>query len=451
LFCLIVALTCCKKDHSVLGVDVQPKGDAFNTSFSDTLSIFAHTIKIDSTDCANDRYKFLGSNQDPYFGRIDAGIYLNANMNLTDLDFGGDANIRSAEIILAVDNLEFIGSTSAQLTYSVFGLDSALSTSRLYYTSNTLLHDPKLLLSTYTTSFTVYNGRPVVRIPISKSYAEAILTNPAYLTSNDAFIAAYKGFYITTSGTALNSGSQGVIYKCDLEDDVSGFYLNYQNGMPSATKADKSFKFTFSGVSAARFNTVKYHPEQGGASNLLQQVVNNDSLAGKQNLFLGGLGITKVKVSLPGLRNYADSFRVAVSRAEMIFHIDPAFMPAVGQYSVPLQLALMPMDSLGREMYALDQVDNVRYDGTYDADNNRYVFNIARHAQLIMDGAAKNYGFYLIIANTSLLYPVAYNPPSKDLVLVRRDDDERRVVLAGINQGILKPTFNLSYVKLKTK
>jgi hypothetical protein len=161
------------------------------------------------------------------------------------------------------------------------------------------------------------------------------------------------------------------------------------------------------------------------------------------------LGATKVKIYIPSLDNYADS-NVAISRAEVIFNIDPSYAVLPG-YAPPAKLSLLPMDAQGREMYALDQADNSRYDGNYDATTQRYVFNIARHAQQIAEGKLKNYGFYLVVANTSIIYSNVYDGPAKELALVRRDNYAERVILAGSNKGSLKPVLNVAYVKLNKR
>ena len=98
-----------------------------------------------------------------------------------------------------------------------------------------------MVLGAFTGSYTILEGKVVLRIPIDKNFASAILTNPEYLYSNVAFQNVYYGFYIKCSLT----NDDGVITRFDLEDDLSGFYLYYQNGSPTATKADKSFRFVF--------------------------------------------------------------------------------------------------------------------------------------------------------------------------------------------------------------
>ncbi len=104
LFLLLAVVFSCKKkdDESVLGLDVQPENDLVGVTISDTSSVFMHTQKVDAVRSYNDQYKYLGSNQDPIFGRTDASIYTNFSIanNLTNVSFGIKPVLDSAEIVL---------------------------------------------------------------------------------------------------------------------------------------------------------------------------------------------------------------------------------------------------------------------------------------------------------------------------------------------------------------
>ena len=195
-----------------------------------------------------------------------------------------------------------------------------------------------------------------------------------------------------------------------------------------------------------RYNTVNYQPNQGGSYLLTQQLSGNKTL-GQQNLFLKGLAGTKVEIQLPFLnylKNLSDSFPIAINRAEFVFNIDPAFSAKIGNgfYFTPPKLALLPLDSLGKENYAVDQLsttDFARYGGDFDPLNNRYVFNLARHIQAILNNKRKNYGFKLVIADPN------------GALSIRRDNYDERVVLVGNSNPntLLRPKFNLSFIKYK--
>jgi hypothetical protein len=428
----------CKKDHSVLGNEVIPDSDRLSSDAGMNFPVFAHTVTYDSVYSINSvatigDVKFLGSNRDPSFGKTDIGLCLNINIPGTAISIGAFTELVSAEIVLAVNNDRFIGQRAAPLTFSVFPLDSTLKADRSYFTSNDRLHNKNQLLARHTTAFTTYEGLPAVRIPIDPGYAGEILKNTAALSSNETLRSAYKGFYILPSC----GDTEGIIYECDLSTSSSGFYLRCKN---SAGK-DTSFMFSFSGSGSARYNTVKFTPLPE-----LQNQLEGDTALGANKLFLKGPGSTKLKVQIPFLKNYGDTFNVAVSRAEVIFYVDPEYASFVEskvgfKYPVPPRLALLPADSLGRELLeTLDQKSSTylsRYGGVYDVDNKRYVFNIPLHAQAILNGNRKNYGFYLVIAD-----PAGIN-------ILRRDNFIEGVVLGGSNKGAKKPVLNLSYAHIK--
>lgn len=428
-----------------MGTDVQPDIDALNTSYSDTSHIFAFTKKYDIAIASfNDAYKYIGSNQDPVFGRTDVGLYCNANMNLSNVSFGLDAQLISAELVFAVPlSSDFVGDTATHLNYSVYPITTTLNTSTVYYTTNDSLYNKNTPIGGGSVGFSNYNGSFALRIPINYNFANNILMNPQYLTDNATFNNYYKGFYVTAKTTALNPvSSQGIIAKFNLDDPNSGFFIRYTNGSPSATKDYKSFQFYFSGSNAVRFNTCAYRPDLGGNIYLQKQYDNTDTALGKHNLFLKGMGGTKIKFYIPNLdylKKYNDTVKLAINRAEIIFNADPLFTIS-SRYYVPIKLAIVAIDSLSRENYVKDQInsnDFARYGGNYDTTNHRYVFNIARHVQAIINGHAKNRGFYLVVADGNPIYTA------------RRDNFINGIVLAGSENTAFRPKLNLSFIKFR--
>lgn len=431
----------CKKDHNVLGVDVQPSNDELNAENRSGLEVTAHSLPYDSIASFNSGYKYLGSNDDPYFGRTDIGLYLNPNITLTNLDFGVNSHVESAEIMLAISSTEFAGDQNAVLTYSVYPMENSLGVSEIYFTSDKRHHNASATpISVHTTSYTLSNAAPVIKINLDLTYAESILHDTANLKNNEVFQAKYKGYYIAAN---LQSGTEGAIYRANLDDDLSGLYLHYKTGSAS-TDTIIDFKFSFTGSTAARYNTVKFTPKQSLKDQFL------DSTKGATDLYLKGMGMAKVKLQIPFLKNYSDSFKIAVNRAELILNAES--LAGTGFYAAPPKLTLLSIDSLSRETYAqdlLNTTDNFRYDGTYDETAKRYVFNLAREAQLIFEGKKKNRGFYLVVANTDVTLNTIYALSSKELLPLRRDNYVERVILAGSNNTQLKPVFNLSFVRFK--
>ena len=435
-----LVLFSCKKTDNPLDTNVQPDGDIINGTFSDTASIYGYTVKYDSVRTYQDRFKFLGSNQDPVFGRTDAGIFTNFSLpnNVSNISFGDDAVLDSVKVYL-VFTQNYVGDTTTLLNYKVFELNSAVDNTLAKYMhhsvpfSSTPICDVNVKPS-------VIGGFYTVVLPLNYYYGAAILNNTSALVSNAIFQSVYKGFYITTKSTNLNPiNAQGALKKMDLDNPVSGLLVFYHNGSQAAAKTSKAYRFPFLSDSPARFNNIQYNYLSGGNPQLVNQLTSPiDTNLGPQNLFLKGVGSTKAVIRIPFLRNYSKDCHVAVNRAEVIFKVDQSFVTAGGTYDPPPTLALVAMDSLKKEIFTKDQFyssDLLHFGGTYDADNKQYVFNIARHVQDIMEGRIKNYGFYLVVAD-----------PDRNYVS-RRDDRAERVVLGGHKNALYAPKIKLTYIR----
>ncbi|HRD37867.1 MAG TPA: DUF4270 family protein, partial [Bacteroidia bacterium] len=120
LILVIAFLSCKKKQNTTLGTDVQPEIDELNVEISDTATIQAHTIIHQQARSFQDQFKYLGSNQDPVFGRTNASVYTNLSLpnNVSNISFGEDAVLDSAEIVIAFTQ-NFIGDSTNAMYYQV--------------------------------------------------------------------------------------------------------------------------------------------------------------------------------------------------------------------------------------------------------------------------------------------------------------------------------------------
>ncbi len=447
LFLLLIVFFACKKKNPGLGTDVQPETDALNVSVTEAIKVECHTVKYDSARSYMDQFKYLGSNQDLYFGRTDVGIFTNFSIpnNVTNISFGTDATLDSCVMFLTFTQ-SYIGDSTTTLNYNVYQLTSPVVSATSY----------QMFGSLNTSQFPSYDASPIcnakarlstsgnfytIKLPINKNFASAILTNPQYLVDNTTFQNAYKGFYISTKNTNyLNpTSAQGAIMKIDLDNSVSGIYMYYHNGPVAAAKESKVYRFPFAGNNSGRLGRVDYNPLTSGAHNLLTSQLSGDTTKGEQTIFLKGLGGTKALIRLPSLKSFSDTCKIAVSRAELKFFVDQSMIsPSNGNYSPSLKASLVAIDSLGKEIYVKDQyynADAIHFGGDYNSDEHAYTFDIARHVQDILDGKLPNFGFYLVIANPDRSY------------VARRDDRAERVILGGSKNPLYAPKFKLTYVR----
>jgi len=422
----VFLLFACKKDDNVLDSSVQPSGDALSGDFK-ALTINAISEKTDSVISYNSRYKFIGANEDPLFGITKIGVYLNANMAVTNLNLKKMV-YRSASIVLRLDKDRNMGDINASLNYTVYPLDSALSVKRTYYTSNKRLHNKIKGIGGGTIKYSILNSNPVLEIPLDSTYFSDLMKDTLALASNESFQAKYKGFYIQTD---LVSGSEGVIHYADLEDGQSGLFLNYtQSGKDSV----ESFRFAFGGSNAVKFNTVDYN--YTNAHNALTAQIMGNNPTTNEVLFVKGMGKISVKIDIQGLDSLL-SKNLAINRAELLFKVHPSFPPS-NKYTAPTEMALLAIGADGRDTLVYDTkdaTDNGRYNGFYDESNKQYVFNIVRHVQAIKAAKTRNRGFRLVMA-----YPIGEKGNL-------RDEYMERVVLTGL-QGENPPKLNISFIEV---
>ena len=432
----------CKKNSadSILGLDVQPENDLLGVTISDTSTIKMYTQKVDYVKSYNDQYKFLGSTADPDFGRTDASIYTNLSIanNLTNVSFGINPILDSAEIVLRWSG-QFIGDTNTVLTYDVHVLNekilptSSLSGQNNY--SNSTLSKSNSTVCRIKAKYVVRGSGLCLVLPLDYNMAQYILQTTSNLTNNTAFLAANKGFYITTETSNLNAPTEGAIRRFDLDDALSGANFYYhENG--SISSKGQIFQFTFKGTDAARFNNINHNYNLGASVNLFDQL-NGNTQKGETNLYLNCFGGTRTRLTIPYLKNFSDSQNVSISRAELIIKVDESLFNS--KYNYPASLALLA-DSMGsgREELVYDQLettDFLKYNGNYDATNKQYVFNIARQVQKIITNKITNYGFYIVNAQPNRAY------------VIRRDDRLNRVVFGGTSNSTYKPVLKITYIK----
>jgi hypothetical protein len=431
----VIVLSSCKKDKDILPYNVKDDADLLGAEFTDTITMEAHTVGVDSVVSFNDGTKFLGSNQDPVFGRTDVSLYTKFSIKEIGVSFP-NANLVSSEIVLAVKSIDFVGDFLTPLTYQVFEMNQNVPADQTYYSYPKNWYNANGMIANRTCTFDIINGTYVVRLPVNSTYAAAILNSPQFLLDNTTFQNTYKGFYITCKSSNLNPiSAQGAITRIDLDNALSGFYLYYQEGAISASKETKSYRFPFNGDQVRRFNEFVQTPVNG-AHNLLTQQLAGDTTKGSQALFAQGLGGARIKFHVPFLMNFVKDHKISVNQAEIRFKVDQGINGADGNYVPSSKLAIFAMDSTGHELFTYDQLNSVdfaRYGGYYDPDNHEYVFNISRDVQTILNGKKKNYGFYLVVGDGDRSYAI------------RRDDRAERVVIGGLASSLYKPVFKLTY------
>lgn len=427
LWALVITASCTKQD--TLGTDLLPPEDYIQPG-THVYTVEARSARADSIISYNSGYKIIGQNMDPEFGESRAGLFLNLNMSTENVSFGSTAVYAYSELIFALDPLMYSGVNTSTLSMRVYPLDSALKSGKIYY-SNTATTCQNVQWMAVSTPTSQLNGKPVLRITLDSAFGAALMKDETALLNNTNLQSKYKGFYIE----AFTSGNNpGILYKVNLDDAISGYYVRYRKTPQDTLSA---FRFAFSGTKAVRYNTIK-HTYFGGSPLMLRQL-DGDFESGQKKLFIKGLGHSKLIVNIPQLKARAVKDSIyTVNRAELVLYLDRDANTQSG-YAPPPKLALIALDSLENESYTFDQLNSIdrnRYDGAFDDVNKCYRFNIVKHAQAILSGKIKNFGFRILVADP-------------DFGLLQfRDLLMGRVIFEGTEHATLYPKFLIHYTAI---
>lgn len=445
LITLTILVSSCN-ESTIVGLDVQPPGDLLNVAWQDTVTILTKTVKEDSlrTDAGiivtGDA--LLGNYWDPTFGMVTGSLFTQLRLPTNAPTFGTNPICDSVVIALCYDPSSY-GSRSREAQYvNVYQLTQDIVSGTEYYSNNSLGYSPHDITiansgSGYkfvprpTDSLTVLGTRvkAQLRIPLENGFGQVILNNQGNpeLASNSAFQTFTKGLYITTENVAPLGSDEGNMLHFKMADAQSKMTIYYHNSTTDSLK----YELPLSAVS--RFS--KFGHDYGSTyadSDLRRQLGYTGTVTAQNStLYVSGMAGTKALLKFPYLEHLNDSGAIAINRAELVLKVDTTQIHyLLDTFAAPAKLILFGIDSEGLNYSIPDMFDNnLQYDGSYNASDKSYHFNIDRYIQQILNGTRANTGMYLIASGG------AVNP--------------NRVVLGGGGAtGYTRMKLNITYTKL---
>lgn len=237
LLLLLVFFTRCE-EPDLVGMDVQPGSDKFNSSYTDTLSLLAFSEKVERINTDELVYNLLGSCNDPAFGTTTASFYTQLRLSGNNVNFG--VNPVADSLVLRLLIKDVYGDTSAIHKIRVYEVSKPFYRDSTYY-SNTRLPLYGTLLAEQDVQFrkkdSVKVGTQMLapHIPIrlfTSVLGDKILnaSGTGDLKDNTSFANFINGLYVSVE-TAQGTGS--IVY-LELTNAVSQLTLYYHNDSASA-------------------------------------------------------------------------------------------------------------------------------------------------------------------------------------------------------------------------
>lgn len=403
---LILALFSCKKDPYELGIDLLPPSDTLNVLTTDTCTVEAFSVRVDSIRTDGGPL-IIGSMQDPVFGKTTASLYTQTLLSSLAPDFGTNPVLDSLILVLYYN--DYYGDTTAVQNIKVWEVSEDIEPDSSYYSNNRMNTYPTLLADhTFvphpTDSVMVDTTRKAAQLRINLSKLTSYLGNkilqaPASaLASNTAFLDFMKGLYIQAS--PVSSG--GALLNFTLGDETSQLVVYFHDGN---TPANDSLNFPMLiNTSTKHFLHIDHNNYLDASQDLKRQVLSRDSAEGAKQLFLQGLAGVKIKLKFPYMASFANG-QAVINDALVTFknaESDTTYAP-------PPSLTIVRQDSIGRIAYLIDYNEGDAYfGGTYDQEKGTYFFRITRYMQKVMaDYYTNKYDLYILVNNplSTVLYP----------------------------------------------
>lgn len=376
-------------EPDLVGANIQPAKDKISLAIDTTLKIISYTVIEDSLRSDDVSASLIGSYKDGVFGISTASVFTQCRLSSNNASFGTNPVLDSIVLSLVYDG--FYGDTSFEQSFKVFELtediykDSSYTSNRVFgYDQNEIASSDFYPSPKDSVSVEGANKTPHLRIKLSDNLGQKLLdqSGSSNLANNDAFLAFFKGLYITPANVSQNVDVGAILY-FNLLSALSKLTLYYHN----STDFSLAFDFLINDY-CARINHFT-HDYSGVA--VETQLNSPDSINGYNTVYVQAMAGVKSKILIPDIMNLAESGKIAINKAELIVELSQG---TFGPYPQPDKMLVLKVDSLGKNDFLLDQFES-HYNGKYQSSSYSYRFNITRHIQSILSGE-KDYGMYLL-------------------------------------------------------
>lgn len=389
--------TSCDKPGNIGEDLVLLEDNKLNVTYTDTLTINAYSVLVDSVTTNKLKYNLLGSFYDGVFGTTTASIYTQLRLSENNVDFGANAICDSVILTLRYDG--FYGDTASEQTLRVYEVDENIYPDSIYFSNDSLNVKPNAIgvqKVVFNPKDSILYGstmvEPHLKFYLDNSFGDRIMSKSGQteLSDNENFQNFIKGIFIT-SDRAINKG--GFAY-FDLMSPLSIVSIYYHNDSDTSV-----YKFAINEF-CGYFSTFNHYNYSDASPDFRSQIIDGDTNLGNQTLYVQSLGGVKTHFDFPTINSLTKDGPIAIHNAELLINVgsgtDMNYDPIYG-------LAVVKIDSTGSPQFIDDYFEGSAYfGGDYSESNKYYTFNLNRYIQKIVSGKEKQYGLDLVAKGASI-------------------------------------------------
>jgi len=393
IYCIMIValLSGCDKEPQEIGLDLVGNNPLL-VDYNDTSSVKAYSSLVDSLRTDETSLTLFASIYDATMGKTTATIYTQFALSTLGQDFGTNPVCDSMKLFLLYAG--YYGDTLTPQTAKIYEVTEEMRSDTTYYAHDNLTYDPTLLADysfvphptdTVWIDSVSYDAHMIV--PMNNILGDKILNAPASaLDNNEEFKKYVNGIRITTD--PIETPDHGAILYMNFYSTLSRINIYYHND-----EGDSLFyRLVLNSNANARFTNYDHYGYDDASPDFKQQVIEGDSILGKQLVYTQGMAGVRTKITFPHLQDWVENNKIAMNEAKLVFtdhDPDNVFHPAS-------QLSLLKITEDGSLNYLQDEIEGTGYFGGF-YENGKYTFRITRYIQSLLTGGETDYGLYLMI------------------------------------------------------
>lgn len=397
---LCLAFNGCKKNEDTLGLGLYPEEDQLGLITTDTFTIYASTVSVDSVLSDDLPYALLGSYVDPVFGKASSSFSAQFQPSTATVEFGEISTLVIDSVNLSLVYLGYYGEQSLH-QFTVNELSEDIYKDSLYFSNRIFSKKPTNILSqsvylpNYTNKNIIAGEEPEqLKLKLDNEFGKRLIDQAYVSTDRDEFVELFKGINVASADVFINAQTEGngTIWSFDLANAFSKITVYYNNDTIKS-----SYDFVFS----EGLTKVNHFEHNYSGSDV--EAALNDSSVGQTSLYMQGMSGVAIDLKAPYLSGIVSNGSVSINKAELVFTVEDG---TDDDYIAERDYFLAVKTETGSFTFTVDATDSQLNAGGDLNTENEYRFLINRDLQYLVngfvDGNDYNFGYRLMNASSGI-------------------------------------------------
>lgn len=418
---VLISIVSCQQPKD-LGLNLTDDLDALNVIFTDTFTLEAEVIMLDSVVTNNPELITIGTYQDPDFGKITAQSFIQWQ-TISEERLIADNPIYDS-IVVRLDGAVIYGDTLKSMTLKVHQLQQVI-TDTLFFNSSTLPFE-STELGRKTITPTVITEEGVIEIKLDNTFGNTIYELYRQGAASNTIIETIKGTVIMPEAT----DDAAILGFATLSPNtrLRIYYHNGSDPTPIAIDFVPTTTKTFNNVTADFTGT-----KLVGLSKTNPIPISNTNQKGYIHSSLG----IATKTSVPHLKALTETQQSIISKAELVIFPE---QETESFLIFPQRITLLELNddnTVLKDIEGLQQ--RVQVDGknpqanispitfTYNSRTQDYRAAMTLHLQSILVGnKGESFAIYELLTNTANIAGFTFNAMSFNRAVIEFDKNSTR-------------------------